>query len=151
MSDDVELWQQALAAEHAAIWGLGLVGATAPLAVPAAAALYVHRVRRSRCTDAVVGLGGVPVASAPAYDIAKPATPRAARALAADLEEGCSVAYTALAGALQRRSRLQAGAWLRETAVSIWGWSGFVPALPGFDDADPQVSTQPSTDESPTG
>ena len=132
MSDDLTLWQQALAAEHAAIWGLGLVGATPPLAVPASAALNAHRARRTRCTDAVVALGGVPVPSAPAYDIAKPASARQGRTLATDLEEACSVAYASLAGATQRGARLQAAAWLRESSIAIWGWSETVPALPGL-------------------
>ncbi len=141
MSDDLTLWQQTLAAEHAAIWGLGLVGATPPLAVPASAALDVHRARRTRCADAVLALGGDPVASAPAYDIAGPDTQRAARTLAADLEAGCAVAYAALAGAGQRRARLQAAAWLRESTVAIWGWSGTVLALPGLDDRTPEPSS----------
>lgn len=148
MSDDLTLWQQTLAAEHAAIWGFGLVGATAPLAVPASAALDLHRGRRTRCADMVVALGGEPVASAPAYDIARPSTPRAARELAADLEEGCSVAYAALTGAGQRRSRLQGAAWLRQTTVAIWRWSGDVPALPGLEDASPDASTDASTEAS---
>lgn len=135
MDDDLALWQQVLAAEHAAIWGFGLVGATPPLAGPASASLDVHRARRTRCADAVVALGGEPVASAPAYDLAKPSTPRAARALAADLEESCAVAYAALAAARQRRARLQAGAWLRETAVAMWAWNDSLPALPGLGQA----------------
>lgn len=143
MSDDLTRWQQTLAAEHAAIWGLGLVGATPPLAVPASNALDIHRARRTRCADAVAALGGDPVTSATAYDIAKPATPRAARALAADLEAGCAVAYAALAAAEQRSARAQAAAWLRETTVAIWSWSGTVPALPGLGDRAP--------DPSPTG
>ena len=64
MSDDLELWQQTLATEHAAIWGYGLVGATPPLATPAGAAADAHRSRRARCVDAVVALGGDPVTSA---------------------------------------------------------------------------------------
>ncbi len=141
MNDDLALWQQTLAAEHAAIWGFGLVGATPPLAAPAAAALDVHRTRRTRCSDAVVALGGTPVPSAPAYDIDKPESPRRGRELATDLEEACSVAYAALAGASQRATRLQGAGWLRESSIAIWGWSDTVPALPGLDDSNPETTS----------
>ncbi|MEO8107893.1 MAG: DUF4439 domain-containing protein [Actinomycetes bacterium] len=141
MNDDLTLWQQGLAAEHAAIWGFGLVGATPPLALPAAAALDVHRTRRTRCIDAVVALGGSPVPSAPAYDIAKPPSARQGKALAADLEQSCGVAYAALAGAAQRATRLQGAAWLRESSIAIWGWIDTVPALPGLNSDDPAATS----------
>jgi hypothetical protein len=130
---DLELWQEVLAAEHAAIWGYGLVGATPPLAPPAQLALQAHRERRSRCVDVVVALGGEPVASAPAYQLEPPASAEQARELAAELEESCLITYAALAGADERASRLQAARWMRESAISQWRWVGEVPALPGFD------------------
>ncbi len=132
MSDDLDLWQQTLVAEHAAIWGFGLVGAATPTDLPAQAALDAHRRRRTRCSDEIVDLGGDPVASAPSYDVAAPPNVRAARRLAADLENACSVTYAALAGADDRGSRLQGAQWLRESAVAIWAWSGVVPDLPGI-------------------
>ena len=150
MDDDLALWQQVLAAEHAAIWGLGLVGATPPLAGPASAALDVHRARRTRCADAIVTMGGEPVSSAPAYDLTNPSTPRAARELAADLEETCAVAYAALAGAGRRGARLQAAAWLRETTVAIWAWNDSVLALPGLGPASVTSGPAPSPLASPT-
>ncbi len=133
MSDDLALWQQTLATEHSSIWAYGLVGATPPLAVPADAALRVHRDRRARCVDEVVALGGEPVASAPAYDVVSPPTAAAARRLAAGLEQGSSVAYAALAGAGDRAARLLAAQWLRESAIAIWGWDGEPPVLPGLE------------------
>ena len=133
MSSDVALWQQVLAAEHAAIWGFGLVGATQPLALPAAAELDDHRSRRTRCADAIVALNAEPVSSAVAYDISKPRSTQEAQDLAADLDEACTVAYAALAGADQRIARLQASTWLRETTIAIWAWSDDVLALPGID------------------
>jgi hypothetical protein len=134
VTDDLELWQQTLAAEHAAIWGFGLVGAATPADLPADAALDVHRRRRTRCADEVVGLGGDPVASAPAYDVPAPQNGRAGRLLATDLENACAVAYAALAGADERASRLQGAQWLRESAVAVWFWGGSVPLLPGLSD-----------------
>ena len=133
MSDDLALWQQTLAAEHATIWGYGLVGATPGLVLPADAALRLHRDRRARCVDEVVVLGGVPVASAPAYDVVAPPSTAAARRLAADLERGCTVAYAALSGADDRAARLQAAQWLRESAIAVWGWDGELLVLPGLE------------------
>ena len=133
MSEDLELWQQTLATEHAAIWGYGLVGATTPLATPASAAADTHRSRRARCVDAVVALGGDPVTSPVAYELERPPNAAAARRLAADLEQSCSVAYAALSGAEKRRTRLLASQWLRESAVALWAWDGEVPVLPGLE------------------
>ena len=133
MSNDLERWQQTLAAEHAAIWAFGLVGATPPLAAPAMAALSTHRSRRTTCVDAVVALGGDPVTSAVAYDVERPQGAEAGRRLAADLERRCSVAYATLSGAGERRTRLQAAQWLRESAVAAWTWDGEVPVLPGLE------------------
>lgn len=132
MIDDVTLWQQVLAGEHAAIWAYGLVGATAQLAPTGDAALRTHRARRTRCSDEVLALGGQPVTSAPAYDVARPANEADARTLAADLEQGCAVGYAALAGADDRRARLVAARWLRESAIDAWQWDGEVPVLPGL-------------------
>jgi hypothetical protein len=47
MSDDLRVWQQVLGAEHAAIYGYGLVGAVEGLADPASRSLTVHRQRRT--------------------------------------------------------------------------------------------------------
>ena len=133
MSDDLTLWQQVLGAEHAAIYGYGLVGATNDLAEGAASALVVHRQRRTWCIDAGVALGGVPEASAPAYDIAMPADPDAAAETAAALEAACWPAYVALAGSDDRRTRLTGAGWLRESTVRAQAWDGSVAPLPGLD------------------
>ncbi len=133
MDGDLALWQQCLATEHSTIWAYGLVGATRPLAVPADAALRVHRDRRTRSADQVVALGGEPVASAPAYDVEAPTNAASARKLAASLERSCGVAYAALAGAGDRSTRLVAAQWLRESAIASWEWDGELPVLPGLE------------------
>ncbi|MCZ3386303.1 MAG: ferritin-like domain-containing protein [Actinomycetia bacterium] len=133
MSEELDLWQQTLAAEHAAIWVYGLVGATTSMALPAEAALRVHRERRTRCVDEVVALGGQPNTSAPAYDVAAPTNPTEASDLAATVEQSCTVVYAALAGAAGKGSRLLAAQWLRESAIAMWGWDGELPVLPGLE------------------
>jgi hypothetical protein len=116
------------------IWSYGLVGATDGLADAAEAELVVHRARRATCIDAIVADGARPVASAPAYNVKKPATESAARRLAADLEAGAATAYVSLAGAADRRTRLLAAAWLRQSSIAQTRWDGTIPALPGFDE-----------------
>lgn len=132
MTDDLTLWQDALAAEHAAIYGYGLVGAAEGMAEKAADALAIHRVRRSTCLDAVTARGGTPVSSAPAYRIEMPADADEAAGTAAALEAGCWPAYLALAGSTDRRARLTGAGWLRESAVRAQAWAGTVAPLPGF-------------------
>lgn len=132
MSDDLDLWQQVLRAEHAAIYGYGLVGAVPGLAEAASASLTTHRQRRSTCIDAVVALGGTPDSSAPAYDLAMPDSTVAGEATAAELEAACWPAYLALAGSADRRTRATGAAWLRESVVRAQAWDGTVAALPGY-------------------
>ena len=77
-----------------------------------------------------------PVPSAVAYDVERPQGAETGRRLAADLERRCSVAYATLCGADERRTRLQAAQWLRESAMAAWRWDGDVPVLPGLEQPD---------------
>ena len=129
----VALWQATLAAEHAVIWALGLVGATGDLAGPADVALTSHRQRRSVCLDVISDLGAEPVVSAAAYEVDKPKGTAAARTLAGQLEAGAAVAYLGLTSSPDRATRLLGARWLREAAVAQQRWTGAVPPLPGFD------------------
>jgi hypothetical protein len=133
MSDDLTLWQQVLGAEHAAIYGYGLVGATDDMAEAASSALAVHRQRRAVCLEAVVALGGTPEASAPAYDVVPPADAARAGDAAAALEAACWPAYLGLAGSDDRRTRLTGAGWVRESTVRAQSWNGSVAPLPGLD------------------
>lgn len=134
---DLQSWQDTLAVEHAVIYSLGVVGATPGLAESAQAALNAHRARRAACINAVIELGGTPVASAPAYDVdtdvVQAPTDQPARQLAAGLEQSACAAYAALSSGSDRRSRLSAAQWLRESAVAQVLWIGEVPALPGLE------------------
>jgi Domain of unknown function (DUF4439) len=131
--DDLTLWQETLAVEHAVIWGFGVVGSVAGLDGAAETTLRVHRDRRATCTEMIVDMGGDPVASAPAYDVSRPPDGNAGRRLAADLEASTCIAYSGLAGARVRDTRLLAARWLREGAIAQTAWAGVVPALPGLE------------------
>ena len=129
---DLELWQTTLAAEHAVIWGYGLVGSTPGLATQAQLSLRQHRDRRTVCVEAVTAIGADPVASEPAYELARPSNDTEARRQAAELEARTNAAYAALAGADAGATRLLAAQWLREGAIAQTRWSGEIPPLPGF-------------------
>ena len=132
-TDDVVLWPNTLATEHAVIWSYGLIGATDNLSDAAAAALQIHRARRNDCIAAVADLGADPVASAAAYDVKKPASEPAARRLAASLEADATAVYAALAGSNDRHARQVAAQWLRGSAIAQTRWNDTVPPLPGFE------------------
>jgi uncharacterized membrane protein len=129
---DLERWQNALAAEHVAVWGFGLVAAADAVATPAQRALTTHRGRRTECVERVIALGGQPVAPAAAYDLPRPTGSASARELAAELEADCSVAYITLAGAAALDTRVVGADWLTSGAAAQWFWSDDVPALPGL-------------------
>ncbi|TDD80850.1 DUF4439 domain-containing protein [Actinomadura rubrisoli] len=96
---DVQALQTALAAEHAAVYGYGVLGARlrGTLRQTAAAVWDAHRVQRDRLISI---LSVRPVAAAPAYRLPVKATSaRAAAQLAAALEDALVPAYVGLAGA----------------------------------------------------
>ena len=111
--------QAALAAEHAAVYGYGVVGARVSAAreAEARAAYDAHRARRDALRRTVTDLGGTPVAAVYA-DLVRAAT--------SDL-------------------RRDAAGWLREAAVRAVRWRGESVAFPGLAEraADP-ASASPS-------
>lgn len=92
----VEALRGALAAEHAAIYGYGVVGAFLTGATREAArqAEQVHRDRRDAVSVRVEEAGGALVAAEPAYELPRPVTDTAsAMSLAVTLEEGAAGAW----------------------------------------------------------
>ncbi len=113
-----------LAAEHAAVFGYGVLGARLEEVSRAAAraAVVSHRSRRDQL-DALLRSGGaVPEAALPAYDV-QTRTPALALALAARIEDGLSVRWRDLvAGTDDRSLRELAVTGLQETAVRAAQW-----------------------------
>ncbi|MFI0485887.1 ferritin-like domain-containing protein [Actinomadura sp. 9N215] len=90
--------QKALAGEHAAVYGYGVLGARlqGPLRQTAKAVWNAHRARRD---ELIAILSGTPVAAAAVYELpVKVTSARSAARLAAALEDGLVPAYVALAG-----------------------------------------------------
>ncbi|MFF6776402.1 ferritin-like domain-containing protein [Streptomyces sp. NPDC012637] len=127
--------QAALAAEHAAVYGYGVVGARVDGSrrADATAAYEAHRARRDALRRTVRDLGGDPVAAAGGYELpfAVP-DPAAAVRLAAVLEDRVAGVYSDLVRATDGPLRRDAAAALREAAVRAVRWRGSDVTFPGL-------------------
>ncbi|MEU4098779.1 ferritin-like domain-containing protein [Streptomyces sp. NPDC026673] len=127
--------QAALSAEHAAVYGYGIVGARVggDLAEQARQAYDAHRARRDSLRRTVSDLGGQPVAAEPAYALPFAVPDRtAAVRLAAELEDRVAGVYADLVRAADADLRRDAAGALREAAVRAVRWRGGSVAFPGL-------------------
>ncbi|MFF5974762.1 ferritin-like domain-containing protein [Streptomyces sp. NPDC012769] len=127
--------QAALAAEHAAVYGYGVVGARVGDArrPEATAAYQAHRARRDALRRTVRDLGGAPVAAAAGYALPFPVPDSAAAVrLAAVLEDRIAGVYSDLVRAADGPLRRDAAAALREAAVRAVRWRGSDVTFPGL-------------------
>ncbi|MFJ5142452.1 ferritin-like domain-containing protein [Streptomyces sp. NPDC088707] len=127
--------QAALAAEHAAVYGYGVVGGRigAERRAEATAAYEAHRARRDTLRRAVRDLGGTPVVAAAAYELPFRVTdPAGAVRLAAVLEDRVAGVYSDLVRATDGARRREAAAALREAAVRAVRWRGSDVTFPGL-------------------
>ncbi|MFG3121983.1 ferritin-like domain-containing protein [Streptomyces sp. NPDC048208] len=146
--------QAALAAEHAAVYGYGVVGGRigAPRQGEARSAYDAHRAARDTLARSVRDLGGEPVAASPAYALPfTVADSPAALRLAAELEERLAGVYADLVRASTGARRTTATAALREAAVRATRWSGTAPAFPGLAErGDDTTGRAGATDSAPS-
>ncbi|MFE0424678.1 ferritin-like domain-containing protein [Streptomyces sp. NPDC058953] len=127
--------QAALSAEHAAVYGYGVVGArvAAGRRAEAREAFTAHRARRDVLIRAVRDLGAAPLAAAPGYALPFPVPDAAAAVrLAAHLEDRVAGACSDLVRAARGPQRTEAAAALREAAVRSVRWRGTGVAFPGL-------------------
>ncbi|MFF8971984.1 ferritin-like domain-containing protein [Streptomyces sp. NPDC014995] len=127
--------QAALAAEHAAVYGYGVVGGRIREGrrAEARAAYDAHRVRRDALAREVRDLGAEPVAASAAYALPFPVPDSAAAVrLAAELEERVAGVYADLVRATGDARRREAAGALREAAVRAVRWRGGSVAFPGL-------------------
>jgi hypothetical protein len=135
--------QAALAAEDAAVYGYGVVGARvgAGLRSDARTAYDAHRAQRDALTRAVRGLGAQPVAADPAYALPFPVPDEAtAVRLAAYLEDRIAGSYADLVRAADGDLRRVAAAALRDAALRAVRWRGSGVAFPGLIERAPSPS-----------
>ncbi|MEV0979907.1 ferritin-like domain-containing protein [Streptomyces sp. NPDC049915] len=127
--------QAALAAEHAAVYGYGVVGGRMGTArrAEARAAYDAHRARRDALVREVRDRGARPAAAAAGYALPFPVPDAdAAVRLAADLEERVAGVYSDLVRASAGERRREAAGALREAAVRAVRWRGGSVAFPGL-------------------
>ena len=130
---------EALAAEHAAVWGYGVVGAALdPSAQPlASASETAHRDVRDRVIDLLTERGADPVDAEGAYALPFPVLSGTdAAALAVVLEDGVSAAWVrVLDQAAQRSTRELAVGALTAAEIRAVGWrasAGRTPVTSAF-------------------
>lgn len=129
--------QGALAAEHAAVWALGVLGArTSSSAQPTLAAALTsayaaHRDRRDLLQELLLALGEEPVASAPAYTLPPSGGPREVAASARAVEGACSTWWAATVAASTADARGLAAAALADAAVRELVGRGGPEIFPG--------------------
>jgi hypothetical protein len=130
--------QAALAAEDAAVYAYGVVGAelSGPHRTRADASYQAHRDRRDALQQRIAASRAVPVAAAPAYRLPSAVTGAASAVRLAGLVEDriCAVyanAVQATAGPL----RDTMAASLRQSALDTLAWRGGGSAFPGLPDS----------------
>lgn len=136
----VDSLQTTLAAEHAALYLYGVLGAqTSQSSEPALYDALVdgyrrHRARRDQLTGYVVDEGTEPVAAAAAYDLPEIGDATQVRAAALDVEESCAATYSGLvAGSVAGRRRWAITA-LTDASVRQLSFGGSPQAFPGAPD-----------------
>ncbi|MGW1028680.1 ferritin-like domain-containing protein [Streptomyces sp. NPDC002577] len=141
--------QAALGAEHAAVYGYGVVGGRIGDARrdEARAAYDAHRARRDELMRTVRDLGGEPEPAAAAYALPFPVRDAAAAVrLAAELEDRVAGVYSDVVRAAEGSRRGAAADALREAAVRAARWRGGSVAFPGLAERSgtPSASAMPS-------
>ncbi|WP_405868915.1 MULTISPECIES: ferritin-like domain-containing protein [unclassified Streptomyces] len=139
--------QAALAAEHAAVYGYGVVGGRIGerRRTEARSAYVAHRARRDALVREVRDLGGTPVAAAAAYALPFPVPDSAAAVrLAAVLEDRVAGVYSDVVRATGGERRRTAAEALREAAVRAVRWNGESVAFPGLAERAATASASPA-------
>ncbi|MFF4660181.1 ferritin-like domain-containing protein [Streptomyces sp. NPDC001381] len=134
-SAELTALQAALAAEHAAVYGYGVVGGRIreERRTEARSAYDAHRARRDALVREVRDLGGEPVAANAGYALPFPVADSAAAVrLAAELEDRVAGVYSDLVRAAGDERRREAAGALREAAVRAARWRGGSVAFPGL-------------------
>jgi hypothetical protein len=130
--------QTTLAAEHAAVYVLGVLGgqtsqSTSPTLFATITDTYAdHRGRRDHLVRAVTDLGGTPVASEVAYEVpADLGTPEQATRRALLLERDCAATYAFLVASTAGELRTWALRSLQAAAVRQLAFGGAPEDFPG--------------------
>lgn len=135
MNAVIDAVQAALAAEHAAVYGYGVVGGhlTGSRQTEARQGYDAHRARRDSLMRTVADLGAAPVTAAAGYRLPFPVADAAAAVrLAAHVEERVAGAYGDMVRSTVGDLRRDAASGLRDAAVRAVRWRGGSVAFPGL-------------------
>jgi len=127
--------QAALAAEHAAVYGYGVVGAMLSGADRAAARndWRVHQDARDNLQAMITKFGATPVAASAAYRLPFAVQDaRSARRLAATLEDGVTRAYLGIVAVPDPGLRTFGALAMQPPAKRAAAWRGTTVAFPGM-------------------
>ncbi len=135
---DTDKLRKALAAEHAAVFAYGLLGARTAGSMRAqiTRAYDSHRDRRDQLRRLITAQGGEPVEPAPSYALPSvPSTASAAARLAAHVESGIVAAYLELVAAAGTELRAYAALAMQEAATRSYSFRPAItrafPGMPG--------------------
>jgi hypothetical protein len=134
-SATVAALQAALAAEQAASYAYGVLGAhlTGPRFAAASADCLAHERARDRLSGMITARGAQPHPAAAAYQLPIAVhTSNAARSLAITLERQVAAAYLGLVAVEDPILRTFAATNMRDCAVRGARWSGRAQAFPGL-------------------
>jgi hypothetical protein len=135
MSTEITALQGALAAEQAAVYGYGVVGAMlgGTAQADASADWTAHQVARDNLVTLLTKLGATPVAASPAYKLPFAVTDaQSAEKLAIVLENGVTRAYLGLVAVNDPTIRAFAAQAMQASANRAAAWSGATQAFPGM-------------------
>jgi len=130
--------QGALAAENAAVYGYGVVGAYLSGADRAAAMKdwMLHQDARNTVSAMIMKLGAAPEPASAAYELPFPVDEAAsARRLAATIENGVTRAYLAVVAVTDPALRAFGALAMQGPAERAAAWSGTTAAFPGMPSA----------------
>jgi hypothetical protein len=132
---EISALQAALAAEHAAVYGYGVVGAmlAGSSRSLAHADWIAHQLARDTLEQMLLKLGATPVAASAAYQLPFPVTGEASAVrLAAALEDGVTRAYLGLVALTDRTLRSFGALAMQPPANRALAWRGTTVAFPGM-------------------
>jgi phage tail sheath gpL-like len=139
--------QGALAAEHAAVYGYGVVGAelSGSQRTQAVTAYQAHLALRDALQREVSAAGAVPVAASAGYELPFP-VPDAASAvrLAVVLEERLAGVYANAVQATSGTLRTEAAGRLQDAALRALSWRGSSVPFPGLPERSVASGSSPS-------
>ncbi|MFD9063891.1 ferritin-like domain-containing protein [Kitasatospora purpeofusca] len=138
-------FQDALGAEHAAVYGYGVVGARLTddgQRTAARTSLAAHQARRDAWQRLLAGAGATPDPAAAGYQLPFPVGDAAsAGRLAAHLETRLTTVYADLVAAVPTPQRPLAADALRDSALRARQWGAAPTAFPGLADTPAATGT----------